>query len=128
MRAPLLAGAAGLFACGYVYALDPSEPGFYPPCPFKAFTGLDCPLCGSLRATHALLHGDPGAAVDYNAMTTLIVLPVVMALLIAWTVQRWRGRPLRITVPRWATAALVSAVMAFTVIRNVPGMPWGTSA
>jgi len=128
MRAPLLVAAGGLLACGYVYLNDPSEPGFYPPCPLKVMTGLDCPLCGSLRATHALLHGDVAAAIDFNAMTVLIVLPVTLALLVAWTVQRWRGKPLRVTVPRWATAALVTLAVVFTVIRNVPGMPWGSTA
>jgi hypothetical protein len=26
------------------------------------------------------------------------------------------------------TAAIVVAALAFTVVRNVPGMPWGTAA
>ncbi|HVL65207.1 MAG TPA: DUF2752 domain-containing protein, partial [Actinomycetota bacterium] len=28
------------------------------PCPLKATTGIDCPLCGATRATFALLRGD----------------------------------------------------------------------
>ena len=128
MRAPVLAAAGGLAACAYVYAVDPSEPGHFPPCPLKVFTGLDCPFCGGLRATHDLLHGNLAAAVDYNALTTVFVLPVTMLLLIAWTVQRWRGKPFALTLPRPAMAVLVVAVLAFTVVRNVPGMPWGTAA
>lgn len=128
MRYPLLVGAGGLLACGYVYAVDPNGPGFYPPCPTKVLTGLDCPFCGGLRATHSLLHGDVTAALDYNALVVLVVFPVALGLFIAWAVQRWRGKPLTVSVPWWATTVAVTAVIAFTVIRNVPGMPWGTSA
>lgn len=128
MRAPMLAAAGGLAACAYVYAFDPSEPGHFPPCPLKALTGLDCPLCGGLRATHSLLHGDAAAAMDHNALTTLFVLPVTMVLLIAWTVQRWRGKPFDVRLPQPVTVALVLAVAVFTVVRNVPGMPWGSAA
>jgi hypothetical protein len=129
MRSPLLVGAGGLLACGYVYAADPSQPGgFYPPCPTKVFTGLDCPFCGGLRATHSLLHGDVAAAIDYNALVVLVVLPLTVALFIGWSVQRWRGRPFTVSVPWWVTTAAVTAAIGFTVVRNVPGMPWGTSA
>lgn len=124
----MLAAAAGLLACGYVYAVDPAEPGHFPPCPMKTLTGLDCPFCGGLRATHDLLHGNLAAAVDYNAFTTLFVVPVAMLLLVAWTVQRWRGREFQVRVPAPVTAAIVVAALAFTVVRNVPGMPWGTAA
>ena len=121
-------GAVGLLACGYVYFQDPSEPGHYPPCPFKMLTGLDCPLCGSLRATHEVMHGNLTTAIDYNALTVFVILPVTMALLIAWTVQRWRGKPFEIATPRWASVAIVAVAFAFTVIRNMPGMWWGTTA
>ena len=128
MRRPLLAAGAGLAACGYVYAVDPAPHGHFPPCPLKTFTGLDCPFCGGLRATHDLLHCDLAAAVDLNPLTTLVVLPVTLVLLVLWTVQRWRGRPFDVRVPLPATAVIVVGVLAFTVVRNVPGMPWGTAS
>ncbi len=128
MRGPALAGVVGLAACAYVYAVDPSEPGHFPPCPLKTLTGLDCPFCGGLRATHDLLHGNLSGAVDFNALTTLFVLPVAMVLLVVWTVQRWRGKDFSVRIPMPLSVALVAAVLAFTVVRNVPGMPWGTAA
>lgn len=36
----------------------PSGYGWMPRCPFYVLTGLYCPGCGSLRATHYLLHGN----------------------------------------------------------------------
>lgn len=128
MRAPVIAGATGVLACGYVFVMDPSEPGHFPPCPFLTLTGLDCPFCGSLRATHELMHGNVGTAMDYNLVTVLFILPVSLALLIAWTVQRWRAQPFRVETPRWAIVSAALALIAFTVIRNLPGMPWGTTA
>src|SRR5258708_25879013 len=38
---------------------DPASTWWLPSCPFHALTGWLCPLCGSLRAVHALLHGAP---------------------------------------------------------------------
>lgn len=128
LRAPLAAAAAGLLACGYVYAVDPSQPGHYPACPTKVLTGLDCPFCGSLRATHELLHGNMAGALDLNALTVLIVLPAVMVVYLVWVHRRWRGEEFTVRLPVWLTTAMVAVAVVFTVVRNLPGMPLGTSA
>jgi len=55
-----------------IYALagwDPATTTWFPSCPFYAITGWQCPLCGSLRALHALLHGAPLAALTFNPLT-----------------------------------------------------------
>ncbi len=128
MRTPVLAGAAGLAACGYVFAVDPSEPGHFPPCPLKVATGLDCPFCGSLRATHELMHGNVVGALDLNAVTVLFVLPLAMIVFGVWSLRRWRGERFEMRFPVWATSAVVALMVVFTVVRNLPGMPLGTSA
>ncbi|HPE12191.1 MAG TPA: DUF2752 domain-containing protein [Actinomycetota bacterium] len=128
MRAPIATGVAGLAACAYVYAVDPSTPGHYPGCPTKIFTGLDCPFCGSLRATHDLLHGDVVGALSLNAVTVLVILPLIAVAYVLWTYRRWRGEDFSMTFPKWATSALVVLLLVFTVVRNLPGMPLGTTA
>jgi hypothetical protein len=50
-------------------ALDPAVTWWFPSCPFYAITGWLCPLCGSLRAVHALLVGHPLAALAFNPLT-----------------------------------------------------------
>ena len=50
-------------------AFDPAVTWFFPSCPFYAITGWLCPLCGSLRAVHALLVGHPLAALAFNPLT-----------------------------------------------------------
>ena len=49
-----------------LYFFDPETAGIYPVCPSKFISGYDCPGCGSLRATHALLHGNIASAWRYN--------------------------------------------------------------
>ena len=110
-------GVALTGALTYVGLADPHRPGFlFPGCPFKALTGLNCPGCGGLRMTHDLLHGDLSAAVVDNAFV-LVGLPLLMI----WLVVRWRlGKRL---MPAPAIATVAVAVVAWTVVRNLPGFP-----
>jgi hypothetical protein len=110
-------GAVLVGGLAYVGLGDPHSRDFvFPPCPFKALTGWNCPACGGLRMTHDLLHGDIAAAVVDN-----VFLLVGLPMLAAWLLVRWRrGQPL-MTTP----AIIVIAVAAITwaVVRNLPGFP-----
>ncbi len=110
-------GAVVVGGLAYVGLGNPHSSSFvFPPCPFKALTGWDCPACGGLRMTHDLLHGDLAAAFVDNAFL-LIGLPV----LLAWVlVRRKRGGPVS-TTP--AVVVIVAAAVAWTVARNLPGFP-----
>jgi hypothetical protein len=75
--APLTAGAArGLHLAILILSLSPwlylalAAVGALPdhPCPWLALTGRPCPLCGTARATLALLGGDPGASLSLNPL------------------------------------------------------------
>ena len=110
------AAVAGVVTVGLV---DPNVAGSYPTCPFLAVTGLWCPGCGTLRAVHALSHGDVVAAVDLNVLT-VVLLPVLAVAWVGWLAFRLgrRSRPLR--VPTRAGTAVAVAVPAFWVLRNLP--------
>ena len=90
------------------------------PCPLKTFTGLDCPLCGATRATFALLRGDLGTALDFNALYVLLV-PLAVALAALWIARRRTPAVLR--WQRFPAAALAVAV-AYMVVRNLPFAPF----
>ena len=111
------AGALTLGALTYVGVVDPHRPGsLFPPCPFKLLTGWNCPACGGLRMTHDLLHGDLAAAVVDNVFL-LVGLPV----LIGWALRRRRqGQP---AFTSTILVLVVTAVVGWTVIRNLPGFP-----
>ena len=114
-------GAAAFLTLAHV--VDPNEPGNYPTCPWLAITGTWCPGCGTLRATHALTHGDPGTAFARNPVTVLAYL-VVFVGFAAYTVRMWTGRPRRRLAPAWLLYTLFWGILAFWVLRNVPGFAW----
>ncbi len=86
---------AGLFAYGLGLSALYATTGFGLPCPFRAITGWDCPLCGGTRMGSALLHLEIGAAFAFNPLA-MVALIVVGSLGVAWTVQLAGGPGLRL--------------------------------
>ena len=108
----LLAGALG-----YIGLVDPHNPdSVLPVCPFRLLTGWNCPACGALRMTHDVLHGDLAAAINDNVLL-LVGIPVVAGWIL---LRRRRGKSL-LTMP--AAATVVITMLAWTVVRNLPGFP-----
>ena len=115
-------GAVALMSC--IAIRDPQTEGAYPLCMFRAITGLDCPGCGSLRALHALTGGDVGAAMDQN-MLLVAVLPFLVWRWVAWVRSSAREATTRarLTAATWIYMFL-GLVVAFWVVRNIPGVPF----
>lgn len=115
-----LAAAAILLSVAAIvvlYCFDPMQVSFYPRCPSKLLTGYDCPGCGTLRALHALSHGDVAAAWRFNA-ALFFALPAAAVFFIGDMPR----------APRWASAAahwryspviLLAAIVLWTVFRNL---------
>jgi len=114
--AGLLVVGAGAFALGA--ALD-TVGQFGPPCPFRALTGLPCPLCGSTRAVVLAGHLD-GGFVSYNAV--MVVVLVAFALLgLAGLAATRRGTPLRLPPTRWLVgigAAVAALAWAWALLHH----------
>ena len=107
-----------------LFLFNPSEHSFYPRCVMKMTTGLDCPGCGGLRATHQLLHGHVEAAFRLNPLLFLM-LPLAaffgLRQLIFLTTGRRMAQPFK--SPVWfGVFALV--VVVFGVLRNLPWRSW----
>lgn len=119
----LLAGGAAVVTVLFRY--DPATADFFPPCPFRLLTGLQCPGCGSTRAFHQLLHGHLGAALALNPL-----LPLYLAAL-GWlgltVLCEAAGLPAP-PAPRLSAAwiwALLVLIVGFGVVRNLPfDPPW----
>ena len=120
--APLLTAGITAGALGYLFAVDPNEPGHYPLCPTKALFGIDCPGCGCMRGLYSLTHGDLAGAANHNVLL-LVFIPIAIVLWIRWVMRAWRGvtpavsvRSLRLR-NRTMIVVLV-AILAFGVVRN----------
>ncbi len=116
----------------YVAKVDPNQPGHHPPCPLKFVTGLDCPGCGGLRATHDLANGNIVGAFDHNALL-VVLLPVIAFFLGRWLFRAWTGRKPVPTersrvISQRLMQVLVIALVAFSVLRNVPLLSYFGSA
>lgn len=122
------AGAVGA-ATLYTAIVDPNTSGAFPQCITKVFTGLDCPMCGGLRAVHSLAHGDLIGAIDHNLLA-VILLPAVVAAWGWWLARSLGAEPPSVRWPRWAPWAGIALALAFAVVRNtaLPGMEWLDSA
>jgi hypothetical protein len=123
LRLPLLAATAATGVAGLLAVVDPHEAGHYPSCPFLAVSGYYCPGCGSLRAIHDLALGDVGGALARNPLTVVVVVGLAIAWVV-WVRRLWRGRPRTWAAPPVVLYGLLTLVLAFWALRNVPGWTW----
>jgi len=96
-----------------LFHFDPAVSRIFPPCLFRMATGLYCPGCGSLRATHALLHGHLVEACAMNPLMA-VSLPILTILYL-----RRSGRQ-QVWLPWCALVILV----AYAILRNIPAWPF----
>lgn len=121
---PALAAGAALGVCLLVNLVDPNQPGALGTCPWTWATGgLDCPGCGTLRATRALTRGDLALAADHNLLFVALVPLLAWGLLGWWRHERGR-RPRAPRVPRPVTMALAAVLPLWWVVRNLPWFAW----
>lgn len=119
---PLAAATAVGCATVALAVRDPHEPGSWGFCPLLVATGVACPMCGGLSATHGLATADFATAWWDNAYVVGWFLPLMVFL---WGRWFWRAsgraqRPLgQISVAvLWAIS--VGGGLLFTVWRNLP--------
>ncbi len=107
-----------------IFLFNPTQNAFYPRCLLYMTTGLYCPGCGSLRCVYQLSHGHILAALHDNLLLVL-ALPVI-CVYFGRSARSWlKEEPLpRIILrPLWL-AVLVTVVVLFTILRNIPAAPF----
>jgi len=108
----------------YLFIFEPGKTGFFPACPFRALTGLNCPGCGSTRGLHRLLHGDVIAAFEFNPLMVVSV-PFLLYALVRYTAAAVSGRPLhKHHVNAKYIWMLFAVIMSFWVFRNTRFYPF----
>lgn len=124
---PAVAAAAALGVCAIVNVVDPNQPGSLGLCPFKWVTGgLDCPGCGTLRATRALTRGDLTLALDHNTLFVALVPLLLWGLAGWWQHERGR-RPHAPRVPTRIAVGLAVGLPVWWLLRNLPMFEWFAS-
>jgi len=108
-----------LAASAYLFMFEPTNTALMPQCPLHALTGLHCPGCGTLRALHALLHGDVARAFSFNPLM-MLALPVLIPAMVLSMLRRSIGGSLR---PRTIHAIWIT-LMLYGVLRNLPWWPF----
>jgi len=105
-----------------LYFFPPSNYPFYPECVFHAWTGLDCPGCGSLRAAHDLLHGNLIGAFYLNAAFVLFLPIAGMQSLRPWMSRKLQIALLDVRKQFWWAG--LAAVILYSISRNIPSFSW----
>jgi hypothetical protein len=122
LRGPLLGVATLVAASAALHVRDPHVSHSWGVCPLYALTGIYCPGCGGLRGVNDLTNGHLGQAASSNLLLVLAI-PFAAVFFARWSYGAWTGRDVR-AVPAMSTAVtagLVVLVVAFTVVRNLPG-------
>jgi hypothetical protein len=117
----------GLAAGGaFLFFFNPALPGnqFFPKCPFRSLTGLQCPGCGSTRAFHQLLHLHPIAAFKLNPLV-MLTLPFIVYGLLGFTRSALTGKPQRrVFIPPLYLWLWLALLIFFWIFRNTPWYPF----
>ena len=112
----LVLGAVGAWV---LYTFAPTAYGFYPSCPFKLITGLECPGCGTTRALHHLLHGRVAEAFRFNPM-----LFVLMAVALCAVPAVVRGEQPRFLQQTWFAWTAFFVLTGYWIVRNTALYPF----
>jgi hypothetical protein len=116
-----LASLAGLLV---LRLFNPASSGLFPPCPFRALTGLNCPGCGTSRGLHQLLNGHPIVAFDLNPLMVLS-LPFMAYVFVSYALVAARGRGLpKVFIPSPLIWVIFWVIISFWVLRNIPLYPF----
>jgi hypothetical protein len=116
--------ASSLMALLILRLFNPATSGLFPPCPFRALTGLNCPGCGTSRGLHQLLHGNLLAALDLNPLMVL-ALPFMAYVFLSYALVALRGRGLpKVFIPSPLIWVIFWVIIAFWILRNIPLYPF----
>jgi Protein of unknown function (DUF2752) len=108
----------------YVFFYEPGKTGFFPPCPFRLLTGLQCPGCGVTRALHQIVHGNFVAAFMLNPLF-LISIPFILIAFLRYSIIVLNGGvPRKNALPQNYIYAIFFVVLSFWIFRNTPFYPF----
>ena len=112
-----------LVIVGFYWYFNPMQL-LFPKCPVFSFSGIHCPGCGSQRAMHAFLHGNFSDAFRQNLLATLCYFAIIAEIVFLITGKmHWRPS-YRLKHSRYAALFVLTFVLVFTLLRNIPVYPF----
>ena len=108
---------------GVLWLINPTTTSGLPACPWWSMTGTYCPGCGSTRALHQLLHGNPLAALGLNPLM-MLTLPFLGYWLLRYLLAGWHLAIPEIRLRAGVIYAFAAGVVVFWILRNIPVEPW----
>lgn len=116
-----------LFAgASFLFFFNPASPSnqFFPKCPFRLITGMQCPGCGSTRAFYQLMHLHPIAAFKLNPLM-ILTLPFIVYGFLGYTKSAITGDPhRRVFIPSIYLWGWLALMIFFWIFRNTPWYPF----
>jgi hypothetical protein len=112
-----LAFTGAALALALLFSHRPEGQFFFPRCTFHQLSGLHCPGCGGLRATHELLNGRLLDA----ARSNLIVVLLPPVLILAWCFRR---RLAAVPLSSRTVLMIFGVLVLYTLLRNLPWPPF----
>ena len=112
----------------FLFLVNPASPAnqFFPKCPFRLLTGLQCPGCGSTRACYELLHLHPISAFKLNPLM-MLTLPFIVYGLLGFTRSALTGKPQRrVFIPPLYLWLWLALLIFFWIFRNTPWYPFAS--
>jgi hypothetical protein len=120
-----LAALGVVVGCYVIATTVPTRDSIYPKCVTFSLFGVHCPGCGTGRAAHFLLTGQPLTAIRCNAFAPFF-LPFVVVVafreLLRWALQA--PPPNRSPVRAFWLWSLAAALIIYGVARNIPVEPF----
>lgn len=103
-----------------LYRFSPTDYWFWPKCPVKLLTGLNCPACGIQRFVHALTNGNVKEALAYNYYLAY-ALPYTLCVVTAQYLpqSRLKDRLTEIFGRKTAVWLYVTTSCIWFVVRNI---------
>jgi hypothetical protein len=108
----------------YLFLFEPGRTGFFPLCPFRLLTGLQCPGCGTTRALHELVHGHFLAAFMLNPLLLIATPFLVWAFLRYSLIVMQGGVPRKNALPAPYIYTIFFIVVGFWIFRNTAYYPF----
>ena len=109
----------GITGCLCLYFGHPAEYVWLPACLFRVWTGLLCPGCGTLRATHYLLNGQLYIAFRHQPLL-FCLLPILVLLVGKLLCKKIRNTSIALPFELQIYWLILITICLFFVLRNIP--------